>query len=251
MRPSLLFGIVQLKPRVLERLLAVHRRHYELCDGTLGAREPSILDRDIAGLRERHLSYVVDDRGRVIPSILVLIHGGCDAVNQEIVRVYTREGAWRVLGWIGVDMEIDAARGGGGDVAADIERNFCPDIVADFARRLGAEVLVGLAFLNGDDEVGKVNELEVSDYAESEEQGGEGKEAHDDDLRGRVLDGVGEICAEYLIVEASLRPSWCNRNEAVKAQTNMVNGLALQRYLCDFGSRQPGCRYWLCTNIIH
>lgn len=147
-------------------------------------------------------------------------------------------------------MEVDAARGGG-DVAADVEGYFRPDIVANFARGLGAEVLVGLAFLDGDDEVGKVDKLEICDYAESEEQGGEGKEVHGDGLRRRLSDGVEAICAEYLIVEASLRPLWCNRNEAVKTQTNIVNDLALQLYLCDFGSRQPGCKYWLCTNIIH
>jgi len=249
-RPALFRGIVQLKPRVLERLLAVYRRHHELCDGTLGAREPSILDRHVSSLCERHLRDVVDDRGRVVPSILVLVHGGRDAVDQEIVRVHTGQGAWRVLGRVGVDVEVDAARGGR-DVAADVEGDFCPDVVADFARGLGAEVLVGLALLDGDDEVGKVNELEIGDYAESEEQGGEGKEAHDDGLLGRLLDHVEMIYGERLIVEASSRPSSCNRNEAVKAQTNMVNGLALQRYLCDFGSRQPGCKYWLCTNLIH
>jgi hypothetical protein len=169
MRPTSLSGIIQFKPRILERPIILWRQH-KLRHVAIGALEPAILDSHTSALGKRNFPNLIHDFRMRIPCVLILIHCGFNTMNKECVWCLARQGAGCVLGRICVDVEVYAANGGG-YVGRNIERDFGVNGVADLASRLGSIGVVGCSLFERDEKVRKFNVLELCYGAKSEQHG--------------------------------------------------------------------------------
>jgi hypothetical protein len=199
------------------------------------ALKPAILHRHTSTWGQRNSCNIVRSLRVRVPRIGILVDVGQEAVDEECIRCVARERARRVLAAVGVDVEVYAADFGF-DVARDVEGDFGPYALGDFTGGLGAESLVRTGLLEGNDEVGELDCLEVGDCSEDEEEGKECEEAHCDSLRECVAEvRGGEMPTLYYTWERSW---WCNWNEAVKVKANKLDSRPSSR----------GCVTWVTEN---
>jgi hypothetical protein len=179
MRAANIPTIIQLVPRQT-RPPSRARRQHELRHITLGTNERLVVHRHAPIARHHKRSNILVDLGVRVPRIFVLVDCRREARGGDFERGRAGEGPGSVLGWVEVEVEVEAADVGW-HVGAHVKGYLCVDAVADEAAILGAEVFGGAAGVEGDDEVGIVRELEGGEGGEGEEEGDEIEAAHCDD----------------------------------------------------------------------
>jgi len=170
MRTSIARRIVQLIP-VVGKVFVTHRLDKKLCDLSKRTFEPATIHSHVTLFRQRDSSRwpILKQFWVIVPCVGPLVDFWLKTEDLERVRRITIKVAWRVLGAVGVDMEVDAADGSRVFCfRVDVEVDFGPDAVADGGEREGAERRVGLVFVERNEEMREVGEEECGEDGEGE-----------------------------------------------------------------------------------